>query len=191
MKGCSVVNRKISSLGRVAEVAASAVTSVPLDELDIALLQELSSDGRASQRSLAATLGVSTPTIGERMARLEKSGVISGYAAQIDWGAVGFTETVYLSVTAEAGYDVADIMRSLWAIPEVQDVNLVTGELDLLVRLRVRDNTHLRSVLMDSVWQLAGMQGTSTLLSVAEMPRKNFARALLAGMRNSPDPQNK
>jgi Lrp/AsnC family leucine-responsive transcriptional regulator len=191
MKGCSVVNRKISSLGRVTEVAASAVASVPLDELDIALLQELSSDGRASQRSLAATLGVSTPTIGERMARLEKSGVISGYAAQIDWGAVGFTETVYLSVTAEAGYDVADIMRSLWAIPEVQDVNLVTGELDLLVRLRVRDNTHLRSVLMDSVWQLAGMQGTSTLLSVAEMPRKNFARALLAGMRNSPDPQNK
>jgi Lrp/AsnC family transcriptional regulator for asnA, asnC and gidA len=183
-----VTASQLGSLSRVKDVAAPAAVPVALDELDLALLQELSADGRASQRSLAAALNVSTPTVSERMARLEKAGVITGYAAQIDWGVVGFGETVYLSITAEAGYDVAEIMERLWAIPEVHEVNLVTGDLDLLVRLRVRDNTHLRELLMDRVWQLAGMQGTATLLSVAEMPGKNVAQGLLQQMRNSSGP---
>ncbi|WP_404291816.1 Lrp/AsnC ligand binding domain-containing protein [Glutamicibacter arilaitensis] len=71
-------------------------------------------------------------------------------------------------------------MAQLWAIPEVQDVNLVTGNLDLLVRLRVRDNNHLRSLLMDNIWQIPGTQGTSTMMTVAEMPAKPFAQDLLA-----------
>lgn len=175
------------SLAGVRRVAAPATRRVPLDDLDIALLQLLVKDGRASQRSLAAGLGVSTPTVSERMARLEKSGAITGYAAQIDWNTVGFTETVYVSVRAAAGHDVASIMEELWKIAEVQEVNLVTGELDLLVRLRVRDNEHLRALLMDKVWQIAGMQGTSTMMSVAEMPAKNFPAGLLRQMQNGSD----
>lgn len=178
-----------SSLAGVRLVTAAQSTRVSLDDLDVALLRLLVTDARASQRSLAADLGVSTPTVSERMARLEKSGVISGYSVQIDWNAVGFTETVYLSVRAAAGHDVAVMMAELWKIAEVQEVNLVTGELDLLVRVRVRDSEHLRSLLLDRVWQIAGLQGTSTMMSVAEMPPKNFSAGLLLTMQNSPHPR--
>lgn len=183
-----MIDTPSGSLSRVKDVAANTPASVALDDLDLALLKELSLDGRASQRALAAALNVSTPTISERMTRLEKSGVVTGYAAQIDWGVVGFSETVYLSITAESGFDVAAVMTELWAIPEVQELDLVTGELDLLVRLRVRNNAHLRELLMNRVWQVAGVQGTSTLLSVAEMPRKNFADGLLRQMKISSEP---
>ena len=179
-----------SPLSGVRSVAAQQEKYIPLDELDIALLQLLVSDARASQRSLAASLGVSTPTVSERMSRLEKSGAIMGYSAQINWSAVGFTETVYLSINSAAGYDVAAIMTDLWDIPEVQEVNLVTGELDLLVRLRVRNNEHLRKLLMDRVWQISGMQGTATLMSVAEMPTKNFSAGLLKQMQNGPNAES-
>ncbi|MFK0009065.1 Lrp/AsnC family transcriptional regulator [Paenarthrobacter sp. NPDC090520] len=172
-------NSNGASLSRVRQVAASPVAAAPLDELDLALLKELISDGRASQRTLAATLRVSAPTIGERMARLERSGVITGYSAQINWTAVGFTETVFLSVTASEGSDVAAMMSQLWEIPEVEDVNMVTGNLDLLVRIRVRDNNHLRTLLLDRIWQIPGTQGTSTMTTVAEMPSKPFAHDLI------------
>lgn len=181
-----MVSRNQSQLAGVRDVAAPQPQKVDLDDVDVALLRALSADGRASLRQLAATLGVSTPTVGERMAKLERAGVITGYAAQIDWSAIGYGETVYLSVSAAADVDVSEIMTGLWDIPEVQDVNLITGELDLLVRLRVRDYAHLRSLLMDRVWQLAGVQGTSTLLSVAEMPAKNFAEGLLSKMAIGP-----
>ncbi|MFJ4170759.1 Lrp/AsnC family transcriptional regulator [Paenarthrobacter sp. NPDC089714] len=172
-----------AALSRVRQVAAPAVDPIPLDDLDLAILKELIADGRASQRTLATTLRVSAPTIGERMARLERSGVVTGYSAQIDWAAVGFTETVYLSITASEGSDVADMMAQLWEIPEVQDVNMVTGDLDLLVRIRVRDNNHMRALLLDKIWQIPGTQGTSTMTTVAEMPAKAFAHDLIAQLQ--------
>ncbi|NAT17696.1 hypothetical protein CU663_25465 [Pseudomonas syringae pv. actinidifoliorum] len=105
-----------------------------MDEIDIALLRGLVADARTSQRQLAAALGISAPTVSERMSRLEKAGVIGGYSVQINWGAVGYGQTVYLSITAIAGQDVAEIMERLWRLPEVQEVTLITGDLDLLVR---------------------------------------------------------
>ncbi|MFK1434791.1 Lrp/AsnC family transcriptional regulator [Pseudomonas aeruginosa] len=168
-----------ASLSRIREVAAPKEAPYPLDEVDIALLRSLVTDARVSQRQLAAALGISAPTVSERMSRLERAGVITGYAAQINWDAVGYAQTVYLSINAVAGQDVAEIMSQLWALPEVQDVTLITGDLDLLVRLKVRDHGHLRALLMDHIWQITGLQGTSTQISVAKMPSKNFADGLL------------
>jgi Lrp/AsnC family leucine-responsive transcriptional regulator len=173
------VGRLDASLAGLAKVAAKPRAAVPLDDIDLALLRHLAEHARISQRRLAARLGVSAPTVSERMSRLERSGVIRGYSAQIDWDAVGYGVSVYLSVTAAAGYDTAEIMRSLWEIAEVEDVMIVTGSLDMLAKLRVRDHGHLRTLLMERIWQIPGMQRTETLIGMAEMPPKNFAAGLL------------
>jgi DNA-binding Lrp family transcriptional regulator len=70
-------------------------------------------------------------------------------------------------------------MAALWELAEVENVTLVTGELDLLIRMRVRDYGELRTILMDQVWRIPGIQRTATLLSVADMPAKDFGAALL------------
>lgn len=168
-----------TSLAHVRDVAAPAREPYVLDAIDLALLKMLVADSRTSQRQLAAALGVSAPTVGERMARLERNGIITGYSVVIDWDLVGFGQVVLLSIEAASGYDVSTIMTALWQIAEVESVTLVTGELDLLIRLRVRDYNHLRAILMDQIWQIPGTQRTSTLLSVAEMPMKDFATGLL------------
>lgn len=168
-----------SSLARVQEVAAPTREPYALDSIDLGLLRILVEDCRASQRQIATMLGISAPTVGERMARLERNGVITGYRAQVDWSAVGYGQVVFLSIEAAPGYDVAAIMAALWELAEVEDVTLVTGELDLLVRMRVRDYGELRTILMEQVWRIAGIQRTATLLSVAEMPAKDFGSGLL------------
>lgn len=168
-----------ASLARIREVAAPAREPYVLDALDSALLKILVEDCRTSQRQIATQLGVSAPTVGERIARLERNGVITGFSAQVDWAAVGYGQVVFLSIEAADGYDVATIMAGLWELAEVEDVTLVTGDLDLLIRMRVRDYGELRTLLMEQVWRIPGIQRTATLLSVAEMPAKNFGEGLL------------
>lgn len=153
---------------------------VPLDDVDLALLRLLAQDARTSQRSLARKLGMSPPAIGDRLARLERTGVIRGYSVVVDWAAAGFPVVLYLAITAAPGHDLGPVMAEVSRLPEVETVTVVTGDLDLLVRLRVRDYTHLRAVLLENVWQISGVQRTETYLSIAEGPPKNFVAELVA-----------
>ncbi|MCO7524849.1 Lrp/AsnC family transcriptional regulator [Pseudomonas asiatica] len=151
----------------------------PCDEVDVSILRMLAADARASQRQVAAALGISAPTVSERMAKMERAGVIRNYSVQIDWAALGYSQIVFLTVSATGDYDIADVMKRLWELPEAEEVTLISGDVDLLVKLRVRDHYHLRELLMDHIWQITGLKGTATEISIAEMPTKNFAASLL------------
>ena len=173
-------------LRSISEYAAPTTPPAVLDEVDLRLLRLLSEDARHSQRRLARELGMSAPAVGDRIARLERSGVILGYSVRLDWGALGFPTTVLITVTADQGYQQGLIMQELMAVPEVEDVLLVTGEVDMVVRAHVRDHTHLRDLLLNQVWQIEGIQRTETSLAIAEMPPKNRAAQLLDSASRAP-----
>jgi Lrp/AsnC family transcriptional regulator, leucine-responsive regulatory protein len=172
----------VKPLGSIGGYAAVPSERVALDTVDLRLLLLLSEDARISQRSLARELGMSPPAVADRLGRLHRQGVITGYGVRLDWSALGYPTIVYLTVTAVQGYEQGTIMARLAALPEVDEVMLVTGDFDMLVRVRVRDHTHLRDLLINSVWQIEGIQRTETSLTIAEMKPKNTASELLADM---------
>ena len=180
--GAAPASSPVKPLGSIGGFAAEPSTPVALDVTDLKLLLLLSEDARISQRSLARELGMSAPAVADRLARLLRQGVITGYGVRLNWSALGYPTTVYVTVTAVTGYEQGLIMAALRALPEVEDVMLVTGDFDMLVRVRVRDHTHLRDLLINSVWQIEGIQRTETSLTIAEMKPKNTASALLADM---------
>ena len=169
-------------LARLAEVASPSTEKVEVDDLDLTLLRALAVDARQSQRALARAVGMSPPAIADRLARLERLGAIRGYRVELDWAALGYPVVVYLAVTANPGVDLSEIARSIRALPEAQDMSVVTGAFDLLVRLRVRDHTHLRELLLNTIFQIPGVQRTETFLSLADIEPDNFAEALLDQM---------
>jgi DNA-binding Lrp family transcriptional regulator len=169
-------------LRTVRDHAAAPSAPRAVDTVDLQLLLLLTRDARLSQRSLARELGMSAPAIAERIARLERQGVISGYGVRLDYGTLGFQTTVYLTITAMQGYQQGVIMGELAALAEVDEVRLMTGAFDMLVRLRVRDDSHLRELLMNKIWQIEGIQRTETSITIAEMKPKNTAEELLAEM---------
>jgi Lrp/AsnC family transcriptional regulator, leucine-responsive regulatory protein len=60
---------------------------------------------------------------------------------------------------------------------------VVTGTIDLLARLLVRDHGHLKELLMEGIWQIEGVQRTETLLALADLQPDNFAHQLFDAMR--------
>src|SRR5579863_5256343 len=169
-------------LAGLAEVSAPPVPTAEVDESDLALLRELAQDARQSQRALARAIEMSPPAVADRLARLERSGVIRGYRVDIDWAALGFPVVVYLAVTAGAGMDLSEIIQAISALPEAEDMSVVTGSLDLLVRLRVRDHAHLRELLLAKIFTINGVQRTETFLSLADVEPDNFTAAMLEVM---------
>ncbi len=169
-------------LARLADVASPSTQRVEVDDLDLTLLRALATDARQSQRALARAVGMSPPAIADRLARLERAGAIRGYRVDVDWAALGYPVVVYLAVTAGPGMDLSQIIGAIKALPEAQDMSVVTGAFDLLVRLRVRDHTHLRELLLNTIFQIPGVQRTETLLSLADAEPDNFAGALLDHM---------
>jgi len=158
------------------------VPPADLDDLDLALLRALADDARQSQRALARRIEMSPPAVADRLARLERSGAIRGYRVDIDWAALGYPVVVYLAVTAGPGMELTEIITAIRALPEAEQMSVVTGSLDLLVRLRVRDHAHLRELLLSKIFQINGVQRTETFLSLADMEPGNFAAAMLDQM---------
>jgi Lrp/AsnC family leucine-responsive transcriptional regulator len=169
-------------LARLAEVASPSADKVEVDDLDLTLLRALAVDARQSQRALARAVGMSPPAIADRLARLERLGAIRGYRVELDWAALGYPVVVYLAVSASPGADLSEVAHAIRALPEAQDMSVVTGAFDLLVRLRVRDHTHLRELLLNTIFQIPGVQRTETFLSLADAEPENFAEALLEQM---------
>jgi Lrp/AsnC family leucine-responsive transcriptional regulator len=166
--------------GPLAELGAVVGTPLPavqLDRVDRRLLALLAADARVSQRKLGRELSMSAPAVGVRLARLEQAGVIRGYTVDIDWAAAGYPLLAYLAITATA--NLGGVLRAFHALPEVEDVAVVAGSMDLLARLRLRDHGHLRTLMFEQVWRIPGVQRTETFLSLAEMPAKQFTRRLI------------
>src|SRR5258708_14290797 len=91
-------------LAGMADVVAQPGNAAVLDAVDIGILQLLAEDARTSQRSLARALGMSPPAVGERIARLERAGVIRGYTLDIAWPEAGFPLPVFLTLKPVHGH---------------------------------------------------------------------------------------
>jgi len=164
--------------------------TLPLDSTDLSILVLLLRDARVSVRRIAAEVGMSAPAVAERIGRLERNRIIRGYTAQVDWSRLGYGVTAYVAVTGVQGWEQVETVAALRNLFEVESVEIVTGASDLLVKLRVRDQQHLRDCLFDRVWKVPGVHRTETLMCLDDEPPKAFdlelAESLLAGSKPVP-----
>jgi len=138
-------------------------TLVEVDDTDRRILQLLVQDGRLSARALSRQIGMSPGSISERVARLEREGVLVGYHARIDASAIGFGMLAIVGLRASQS-TLQEWVERLSAIDEVEMLYVVTGSWDLIVHVRVRDHHHLSEVLFDRLWATAGFQQSETMI---------------------------
>src|SRR3954454_6607553 len=98
-----------------------------LDATDLRILRILLDDARTSVADIARAVGMSAPSVSERMRRLEENGTIQGYAAQINPAVIGLPLGAWLRVRPVPG-ELARVAEILKEIPEIATCDRVTGE---------------------------------------------------------------
>ena len=127
-----------------------------LDRIDRRILDILQRDGRISMTELAGEVGLSASPCTERVKRMERAGVISGYFARVNPEALGKSLLVFVEIklSTKSG-DVFDAVRKeLLHMPEVMECHLVSGSFDYLVKFRLRGMKEYRHLLGDILKRL-------------------------------------
>lgn len=126
------------------------------DRVDRKILDILQRDGRISITDLAQQVGLSATPCAERVRRLERNGVITGYHARVSPQALGKTLLVFLEIKLSAKSDAVfeKIRKELDGMPDVMECHLVSGDFDYLVKARLAEMNDYRRLLGDILQRL-------------------------------------
>ncbi len=150
-----------------------------MDEIDVRLLKLLAEDARASLRRLGAEVGLSGPAVADRMVRLSDRGVIRRFAVDIDWALVGMPTLTHISLQTNKARDIEHVAAALRTIDRVEEISIVTGAHDLLVRARVADLADLRRLLVERIWPIEGIERVETTVALDTESVSGFTGNLL------------
>jgi Lrp/AsnC family transcriptional regulator, leucine-responsive regulatory protein len=125
---------------------SSAYEGSLIDAIDRRILIELQDDGRVTMAELGRRVSLSAPAVGERVQRLEESGVITGYSAVVDPRAIGYpiAALVRIRPARRQLHKVPEVARST---PEVVECHRVTGEDCYVAKLHLRSMDDLEGIL--------------------------------------------
>ncbi|MBP6996566.1 MAG: Lrp/AsnC family transcriptional regulator [Phycicoccus sp.] len=118
-----------------------------MEDLDRRIVELLRADGRMSYTDLGKELGMSTSAVHQRVRRLEKRKVITGYAARVDHGALGTALAAFISITPidpAAPDDIPDRLRSL---TEIEACHSVAGDENYILKVRVASPHDLEELI--------------------------------------------
>ncbi len=117
-----------------------------LDSIDAAILRELCEDARISRAELSRRVGLSAPSVADRVRRLEEVGIIAGYGARIDPARLGYGLTILIRARPLPG-EMSNMIEAIQDTPQVVACDRVSGEDCFVARAHVRDVAELEAVI--------------------------------------------
>lgn len=133
-----------------------------MDDIDLRILDLLTADGRITFADLAEAVGLSAPSIADRVRRLEQRGVILGYEARLDANLLGAGLTAFIAVTLASTDARIGFLEALAAFPEVVECHHVAGDDDYLLKVHVDGTRGLEDLVSDRLKALPGVGRTRT-----------------------------
>lgn len=122
-----------------------STSEVSLDEIDWNLLSELQSDGRLSYNELARRVHLSAPSVAERVRRLERASVITGYTARVDPAAAGQPLLAFIQLRCRLGSCLLKTTKSE-DFPELVEIHKLSGEHCTMIKARATSLAHLEGL---------------------------------------------
>jgi Lrp/AsnC family transcriptional regulator, leucine-responsive regulatory protein len=134
-----------------------------LDEVDVQLVNLLQRDCKIPLARLGEQVGLSAPSVMDRVRKLEKTGVILGYHAVIDARKVGLDVTAFIGISLNYAREGEAFERAIEALPEILEVHHVTGGVSLLLKVKV-ENTLALERIISHLRLFEGVQRTETMV---------------------------
>lgn len=140
-----------------------------LDEKDLAILGILKKDSRRSTKAIATELEMPRATVHERIKRLVEKGIIKGFTVKLDHAKMGrpITAFILISFLPEPTISQRNLAQDIAMMEGVQEVHLISGEYDILVKVRGASMESIGSLVIDRIRTLRGVGRTLTCSSFA------------------------
>lgn len=151
-----------------------------LDSLDYKIIEHLTLNARMTWSELANILGLSPPSTAERVKRLEEKGLITGYSANINYKALGYSVTAFISISLSHPKHIKEFLASIEDMCEVEECHHIAGDDDYLLKVRCKNIDLLDKFLNEKLKILPGILKTRTtivLSSPKESTIKKFSRS--------------
>ena len=134
-----------------------------LDGIDRQLLDELQTDCKRSLKEIGATVGLSPPSVMERVRKLESAGIIRGYHALLDARKVGLDTSAFIGVSISSPRSLSVFEEWVDSIPQVLECHHVTGGHTLLLKVKTQNTADLEK-LISRIRSMEGVASTETMV---------------------------
>ena len=128
-----------------------------LDELDYRILDILIDHPDIPLTDIAKELSVSTGTIDLRLKKMRKTGLIGGSSLVLDYEKLGYGLTTYICILMKIPSLTQSVIKQLEAIPYVTIAQIITGEFDILCKIRSRNVVHAKEIVL----KILGFEGVA------------------------------
>jgi Lrp/AsnC family transcriptional regulator, leucine-responsive regulatory protein len=118
-----------------------------LDDLDLTILRKLQENGRMKRNELAEIVGLSVPSLSDRMRKLEEHGVIKGYYAKLDRHVFHYDIMAFVNVIMESSKSYEKFIDQVKKTPEILECHSILGEGSHILKVVVRETKELEQLL--------------------------------------------
>lgn len=147
------------------------MSTVTLDEKDRDILGLLMDDAKMSAKDISIRIESPITTVYSRIKRLEDTGVIRGYKPILDAGKLGRPTTAFIFVSftyrppgADKDLNQREVAKIVGKYPEVQEVHIITGDWDFLIKVKEKDVNAVGRFVVDKLRTVPGISKTLTIM---------------------------
>ncbi len=118
-----------------------------LDSLDHKILNLLQENGRKKRKDLADEIGLSIPSLSERLNKLEDHGIIEGYFTKLNRHTFGYDIQAFIMVVMESSKNYKKLLENSQQIPEILECHSILGEGSHMLKVLVKSTKELETLL--------------------------------------------
>src|ERR1700730_2748084 len=139
-----------------------------IDDIDLRILDMLQRNGKLSQAKIAGAVGLTTPSVNERIKKMERHGMIKGFVALLDHEKMGFSLTAYVDVALEHPRFEKSFVDDLEKLLGVQECHYLAGEYAYRLKVKAADTAALADFLQKGLLTIKAVVRARTELPVLQ-----------------------
>lgn len=150
--------------------------NILLDDIDLTIVDVLQKNGRTKRNDLAEAVGLSMPSVSERLKKLEENGTITGYFARVDHKKLGKDITAFIFVRVDSSKHFSSFLEHARTVDDILECHAITGEGSHLLKVRTTNTSSLEKLLA-KIQAWSGVVSTRTNLVLSSSKESFYVRS--------------
>jgi len=147
-----------------------------LDLIDLKIIESLGGNGRVRLSELAEIVGLSIPSVSERLDKLQKNGIIKGFTTEVDERRLGFDIQAFVRVRVDSSKHYKSFLEHVMKEEEIMECYSVTGEGSHIMKVMTHNTASLEQFL-SRIQSWPGVLGTNTSFVLSQLKKNTSISA--------------